>query len=159
METDSTAGFRDLSLDELSRGVVLDLSDRIALWLQLDEPNPPRSIPDFGLVGQSSRMIRLRLDIERAASLDIPVLLRGETGTGKELVAHAVNRASRRGSRQLVTVNMAALPPSLAAAELFGAASGAFTGAERKRRGYFERASGSTLFLDEIGETPIEAQA
>src|SRR6185295_18413598 len=83
---------------------------------------------------------------------------RGETGTGKELVAAAIHRAGGRRDKPFLALNMGALPASLAAAELFGASRGAFTGAEHARRGYFRRAHGGTLFLDEIGETPVEVQ-
>jgi two-component system nitrogen regulation response regulator GlnG len=86
------------------------------------------------------------------------VLLRGETGTGKELAARALHDAGPRRRRGFLAVNMGAVPPTLAAAELFGAARGAFTGADQKRIGYFTRADGGTLFLDEIGETPAEVQ-
>jgi two-component system nitrogen regulation response regulator GlnG len=86
------------------------------------------------------------------------VLLRGESGTGKELVAEALHQAGRRRDGPFVAVNMAAVPASLAAAELFGAARGAFTGADRRRDGFFARAHGGTLFLDEVGEMPAEVQ-
>jgi two-component system nitrogen regulation response regulator GlnG len=86
------------------------------------------------------------------------VLLRGETGTGKELVALAIHQASARRDRPYLAVNMGAIPSSLAASELFGAAKGAFTGADQKKRGYFSRAAGGTLFLDEIGEIPPDVQ-
>ncbi|HEY4573286.1 MAG TPA: sigma 54-interacting transcriptional regulator, partial [Thermoanaerobaculia bacterium] len=85
--------------------------------------------------------------------------LRGETGTGKELIAHALHDAGRRRERPFLAVNMAAIPPTLAASELFGAVRGAYTGADRRRDGYFQRADGGTLFLDEVGETPLEVQA
>jgi two-component system nitrogen regulation response regulator GlnG len=91
--------------------------------------------------------------------VNAPVLLRGESGTGKELVAHAIHEASPRRTGPYVAVNMAAIPPSLAAAELFGATRGAFTGADHDRPGYFSRAHRGTLFLDEIGETAPEVQA
>jgi two-component system nitrogen regulation response regulator GlnG len=87
------------------------------------------------------------------------VLLRGETGTGKELVARALHDAGRRRQGPYVAVNMAALPPSLAAAELFGAARGAYTGADRAKTGFFRAAQGGTLFLDEVGDMPSEVQA
>jgi two-component system, NtrC family, nitrogen regulation response regulator GlnG len=86
------------------------------------------------------------------------VLLCGETGTGKELVAHAIHAAGPRRAGPYVTLNLGAIPPALAAAELFGAARGAFTGADRRRAGHFERAASGTLFLDEIGEAPPEVQ-
>ena len=92
-------------------------------------------------------------------TLGVPILLRGESGTGKELVARAIHDAGPRGGKAYVAINMAALPPSLAAAELFGAERGAYTGADRRRVGHFEQAHGGTLFLDEVGETPVEVQA
>jgi len=87
------------------------------------------------------------------------VLLRGESGTGKELVAQALHAASPRAARPFVAINMAALPPQMAAAELFGHARGSFTGALGSRDGYFREAQGGTLFLDEIGEASLEVQA
>jgi len=103
--------------------------------------------------------VDLRAAIGRAAALAAPVLLRGETGTGKELVARAIHEASPRRKKPYLAVNIGAVPPTLAASELFGAARGSFTGADRRREGYFERADGGTLFLDEIGEAPHEVQA
>ena len=88
----------------------------------------------------------------------VPVLVRGESGTGKELVARALHQASPRRDAPYIALNMASIPESLAAAELFGAVKGAYTGADRPRQGYFRRAAGGTLFLDEIGETPPEVQ-
>jgi two-component system nitrogen regulation response regulator GlnG len=101
----------------------------------------------------------LRQEIARAAPSDVPVLLRGETGTGKELVARALHEHGPRREGPWVAVNMAAIPPQLAAAELFGVEKGAFTGATSRKRGYFQHAEGGTLFLDEIGETPPDVQA
>src|SRR6185436_2003721 len=98
-------------------------------------------------------------DIRRIAGLDVPVLIRGETGTGKELVATAIHESSACSSGPLLCVNMAALPPGIAAAELFGATRGAFTGATRSQDGYFRSAAGGTLFLDEIGAAPPDVQA
>ncbi len=152
------AGSRSISFEELARGLVLALGKRVVLCLQRRSPEAQRPL-GYGLVGESEEMLRLRRQIQAVASLDVPVLLRGESGTGKELVAQALRDHSQRREGPFQTVNMAAVPPSLAASELFGAAKGAFSGADRQRRGYFERAEGGTLFLDEIGETPREVQA
>ena len=149
---------RRVSTPELAAGVTLVLAERVALLLHLQVLRPRGDAPSFGLVGESAAVVRLREQIREIGPVEVPVLLRGETGTGKELVAHAVHRASRRRDHPMVCVNMAALAPSLASAELFGAARGAYTGADRKRAGYFRRATGGTLFLDEIGETPVEVQ-
>ena len=143
---------------ELEAGVILELSDRVALLLHLCAPQDESEVGDLGLVGQSSAILRVREDIRRVASLPMPVLVRGETGTGKELVAGALHEASVRHARPMVSVNLAALPGALAAAELFGATRGAFTGAARTQEVYFRRAHGGTLFLDEIGETPVDVQ-
>jgi DNA-binding NtrC family response regulator len=149
---------RLISLEQLQRGAVIELSDRIALLLHPFTPHAERDTGDLGLVGHSDHMARVREDIRRVASLDVPVLIRGETGTGKELVATAIHESGARSSGPLVCVNMAALPPALAAAELFGATRGAFTGAGQGQDGYFRRARGGTLFLDEIGAAPPEIQ-
>ncbi len=143
---------------EITRGVVLLLAERVALLLHLLDPLPPRELPRFGLVGDSRGVQVLRQQIARVADVEVPVLLRGATGTGKELVAAAIHGASGRSAAPFVAVNMAAIPPELAAAELFGAARGAFTGADRRRSGYFSQADRGTLFLDEVGETPVEIQ-
>jgi two-component system nitrogen regulation response regulator GlnG len=143
----------------LERGVVLLLANRVVLLLSRIDPQSVAGAPGFGLVGESSPILALRREIQRVAGLDVPVLLRGETGTGKELVARALHDAGPRRGHPWLALNVAALPPSLAAAELFGAARGAYTGADRKRDGAFQRADGGTLFLDEVGETPPEVQA
>jgi DNA-binding NtrC family response regulator len=145
---------------DVERGVVLELADRVVLLLHTFPANPvqAQSAERYGLVGESEAILRLRAEIRRVADLDVPVLLRGETGTGKELVARAIHYASRRQSGPCLCVNMGAVPGSLAASELFGAAKGAFTGSVREQPGYFQRASGGTLFLDEIGEAPPEVQ-
>jgi two-component system nitrogen regulation response regulator GlnG len=103
-------------------------------------------------------MASMREQIARLACSGLDVLIRGESGTGKELVAAALHRLSERSSGQMVSVNMAAIPPTLAAATLFGSARGAYTGATRANEGYFNQARGGTLFLDEIGDTPREIQ-
>ena len=148
----------ELTAARLDRGVVLLLANRIVLALSRLDPAGAEEGPGFGLVGESAAMTALRREIRRVAGLDIPVLLRGETGSGKELVARALHDAGPRRSRTWLAVNMAAVPPALAAAELFGAARGAYTGADRRREGYFQRADGGTLFLDEVGDTPPEVQ-
>lgn len=110
-------------------------------------------------VGESPAVRRLLDAAARVAQRDLTVLVRGETGTGKELVAALVHAQSRRADRPLVRFNCAALPEELADAELFGHARGAFTGATEARRGYFEQADGGTLVLDEVGELPWAVQA
>ncbi len=147
-----------LSAAEVDRGVVLLLAGYVVLLLHRFRPVFPGSLPRYGLVGLSDPLLDLCRQIARVADLNVPVLLRGESGTGKELVAAALHRASSRRDRPFLALNMGALPASLAAAELFGAARGAYTGAEHARRGAFRSAHGGTLFLDEIGETPQEVQ-
>ncbi|MEM9598839.1 MAG: sigma 54-interacting transcriptional regulator, partial [Acidobacteriota bacterium] len=147
----------ELEAEQIVDGVVLELAERVALVLHL-MPAVRARPPRFGLVGESASILQLRQDLLRVADLDVPVLLRGETGTGKELVARALHRASRRRAGACLSVNVGAIPPTLAAAELFGSARGAFTGADRRREGYFVQASGGTLFLDEIGECPPDVQ-
>ena len=149
---------RTVSALEIENGVVLLLAGRIVLLLAPVDPITPTGLPRYGLVGESPPLIELRREIRRVAQLAVPVLLRGETGTGKELAARALHDAGPRSGRPWIAVNMAAVPPALAAAELFGAARGAYTGADRAREGLFGRAHGGTLFLDEIGETPAEVQ-
>jgi len=146
------------SAADVERGAVLLLAERIVLLLHRMPPAPVRETERFGLIGDGAVMAQLRADVRRVADLEVAVLLRGETGTGKELVARAVHRSSPRRSRPYLAVNMGAIPPALAAAELFGASRGAFTGAGERRAGYFSQAHGGTLFLDEIGETPAEVQ-
>lgn len=112
------------------------------------------------IVGKSEAIRRLKEDIVRIAPLNIPVLVLGESGTGKELVAHAIHRLSPRQAEKMVIVNSASLPSTLVESELFGYEAGSFTGADRKgRRGKFEQANGSSLFLDEIGDMPLDIQA
>ena len=150
-----------LSREQLLAGVPLLLSHSVVLSLRLAEvpAAAPRTCPPGDLLlGSSARMDRLREQIAQLAGTDLDVRLRGETGTGKELVATAIHRASRRADAPLVSVNMAAIPTELAAAALFGAARGSYTGAARASEGYFRRAEGGTLFLDEIGDAPQEIQ-
>ncbi len=110
------------------------------------------------IVGSSKPMSQMLKKVEKVAPSDSTVLILGETGTGKELIARALHRRSKRASRAFVKVNCAAIPQSLIASELFGHEKGAFTGALQRRVGRFEAANGGTLFLDEIGELPMETQ-
>src|SRR5262245_59541803 len=110
------------------------------------------------LTGDSGAMKAGRLSIQQVAQTDSTVLILGETGTGKELVAKAIHQLSPRRDRLLVTVNCAALAPGVVASELFGHEKGAFTGASKQRIGRFELANGSTIFLDEIGELSPDVQ-
>jgi PAS domain S-box-containing protein len=110
------------------------------------------------IVGRSPRLQTVLTRISKVAPSDSSVLITGETGTGKELVARAVHRRSRRASRAFVSVNCAAIPRDLIASELFGHEKGAFTGATQRRIGRFELAEGGTIFLDEVGELPAETQ-
>ena len=110
-------------------------------------------------MGRSPALVRAAGQVRRVAATDAPVLVLGETGTGKDLVARAVHDRSPRRGRPLVTVNCAALPPTLIESELFGYEKGAFTGAIARTPGRFEVADGGTLLLDEIGELPLEVQA
>ena len=112
-----------------------------------------------GLLGNSSPMQKLRQQITQFADAPFPVLIEGESGSGKELVAQALHRQSRRTAKPFLALNCAAISPTLVEPTLFGYAKGAFTGAVTARAGYFEDAVDSTLFLDEIGELPLELQA
>ena len=111
------------------------------------------------IVGDSAPMRRLLDAVARVGPKDITVLVRGETGTGKELIASLIHAESRRAAGPLVRFNCAAIPGDLAEAELFGHARGAFTGATQARRGFFAEADGGTLVLDEVGELPLPVQA
>jgi formate hydrogenlyase transcriptional activator len=128
------------------------------------EPPPPstdlQTAPCFaGIVGRSPALQHVLRRVEQVAPTDATTLILGETGTGKELLARALHRRSRRQARPLVTVNCATLPGTLIESELFGHEKGAFTGAVSRQLGRFELADGGTLLLDEIGELPLELQA
>jgi DNA-binding NtrC family response regulator len=132
-----------------------------------DYPRRPGHEPDAAatpgsaprMVGQCPAMQTLRKHVSKFAPTDSTVLVLGETGTGKELVARSVHEQSARAAKALVCVNCAAIPETLIESELFGYEKGAFTGANSNRMGLIEAADGGTLFLDEIGELPMEAQA
>jgi len=110
------------------------------------------------IIGASGQMSQVLKQVEKVAPSDSTVLITGETGTGKELIARALHRRSKRSTRAFIRVNCAAIPQSLIASELFGHERGAFTGALQRRVGRFEAADGGTLFLDEIGELPMDTQ-
>jgi two-component system nitrogen regulation response regulator GlnG len=112
----------------------------------------------LGMVGTSVGIQQVRHHIEQVADLNVPVLVRGETGSGKELIARAIHQSSQRRDKSFVSVNMGAIPKELAPAELFGAIRGAFTGAVKDREGFFRAAHDGSLFLDEVGEAPPEVQ-
>jgi DNA-binding NtrC family response regulator len=119
----------------------------------------PQAPPGFGgMIGAAPAMRRLFEQIERVAPTEVTVLIVGESGTGKEAVAQALHALSPRAAQRFMPVNCGAIPPNLIEAELLGHEKGSFTGAERRRAGYFERAHGGTIFLDEIGEMPLDMQ-
>lgn len=111
------------------------------------------------IIGQDKGLAQVVKKVQMVAPVDAPVLITGETGTGKEVIANAIHKLSPRKNMPFVGVNCGALSPTLLDSELFGYAKGAFTGALSSHKGRFERAEGGTLFLDEIGELPLEAQA
>jgi len=118
-----------------------------------------RSEMNFGeIIGNSASLRELLKQVETVAPTDSTVLIYGETGTGKELIAHSIHKKSQRSGRAFVSVNCAALPPSLIPSELFGHEKGAFTGAMQRRLGRFELADGGTIFLDEVGELLPDTQ-
>ncbi|WP_042421946.1 nitric oxide reductase transcriptional regulator NorR [Comamonas granuli] len=124
-----------------------------------DEQDLRTALDDSEILGQSEALLRLQHEVKVVAGSDLPVLLLGETGVGKELFARFLHRHSPRRHKPLVHVNCAALPESLAESELFGHRRGAFSGAVTDRPGRFEAAEGGTLFLDEVGELPLSVQA
>jgi len=139
----------------LRREIEAHRASRATIRLLVEEIRSERD----AIVGDSPALARVREQIAQVAPTDSTVLIQGETGTGKELVARAIHERSGRRERTLVKINCAALPRELVESELFGHEKGAFTGAVRDRRGRFELADGGTLFLDEVGELPLDAQA
>jgi formate hydrogenlyase transcriptional activator len=128
-------------------------NERLALREDIDRASMFEEI-----VGSSPALHFILAQVEKVAPTDSTVVIRGETGTGKELIARAIHKRSRRSTRAFIRVNCAAIPPSLIASELFGHEKGAFTGALQRRIGRFEAADGGTIFLDEVGELPAETQ-
>jgi DNA-binding NtrC family response regulator len=146
-----------LSSAQIEAGAILGLGRAVFIclhWMRC----LPKNNPVDGFLGVGSSAIQTRDLIRLAATNDNAVLLLGETGTGKEVAAQGIHSLSKRNAHKMVSVNMAALNESLAAADLFGATRGAYTGAQTTRDGFFSEAQNSTLFLDEIGNTPATVQ-
>lgn len=143
----------DLRLKEFSRLREALEADKRALLQRLERQDLADTI-----VGRESGLQHVMDRVEQVAPTDAPVLLLGETGTGKEVVARAIHAKSRRAGAPIVRVNCGAIPAGLIDSELFGHEKGSFTGAVAMRKGWFERADGGTLFLDEIAELPLDAQ-
>jgi DNA-binding NtrC family response regulator len=147
---------------ELAPGAEITVGETV---LRLDEgedaaPAAMSARTEFGdVVGASAPMRELFAVLERIAPTSLTVLVQGETGTGKEQVARAIHRSSPRSNAPFVVIDATALPESLAESLLFGHEKGAFTRADQRRMGHFEAAAGGTVFLDEIGELPLELQA
>ncbi|HEY0556048.1 MAG TPA: sigma 54-interacting transcriptional regulator [Thermoanaerobaculia bacterium] len=142
------------AFEEIARLTGQLQAENLALRQEIDERSMFEEI-----IGSSPALREALSLVDKVAATDATVLITGETGTGKELVARAIHRRSPRSRRALVAVNCAALPPSLIASELFGHEKGAFTGALQRRVGRFELAEGGSIFLDEVGEIPSEVQA
>jgi two-component system response regulator AtoC len=173
----SAYGSSDLAVEALRRGaydylakpfqpseVLLTLRkaherEKLRRANQILQRDVQRAVGERPIVAASSSMIQVLELVERAAEFKATVLLQGESGTGKEVLARAVHAQSPRRDEAFVAVNCAAIPENLLESELFGHAKGAFTGADRARRGLFSEADGGTLFLDEIGELPLALQA
>jgi len=152
------ARVRQVCLDD---GAVIELGATRLRFRLLDEPFeiPLADVDRFeAMIGRSVAMRELFAVCARVAPTQAPVIVQGETGTGKELVARAIHQRSRRSGKPLVVLDCAAIPPALVESELFGHERGAFTGAVAMRPGVFERGDGGTVFLDELGELPIELQ-
>jgi PAS domain S-box-containing protein len=140
-------------IDDRKRSEDRTRNENLALRDEVDKASMFEEI-----VGESPALQSLLARVTRVAPSDSTVLITGETGTGKELIARAIHKRSPRASRAFVNVNCAAIPASLIASELFGHEKGSFTGALQRRLGRFELADGGTIFLDEVGELPMETQ-
>jgi DNA-binding NtrC family response regulator len=154
------AGFRVNSV-YVTSGALIGVGEstlRVELLPDRLKPNVSREDRFGPVLGKSVAMRRLFAVASQVAPADATILIEGETGTGKGLLAEAIHAASRRAQGPFVVVDCAALPPQLMESELFGHEAGAFTGAQQRRLGLFESASGGTIFLDEIGELPLELQ-
>lgn len=148
---------KPFDVDELA--AVVERAAEVAVLRARDRRGAAERWLGAQVVGRSAAMEKLWTHVERLASREVPVLVTGETGTGKELVASLLHAASKRAAGPLVRFNCAAIPSELAEAELFGHARGAYTGALAARRGFFAEADGGTLVLDEVAELPLALQA
>ncbi len=140
-------------IDDRIRAEEMTRNENFALREQIDRDSMFEDI-----VGSSESLRAALRQVAKVAPTDSTVLILGETGTGKELIARAIHKRSHRATRAFIAVNCAAIPPSLIASELFGHEKGAFTGATQRRLGRFESANGGTIFLDEVGDLPQEIQ-
>ena len=145
------------SREEIENGLILGLGRAVLLCLHWMRCLPKQN-PVQGFIGIGESAVRTRDLIKQAAKTNSTVLLLGETGTGKEVAAQAIHSLSERSAKKIISINMATLNESLAAADLFGATKGSYTGAQTSRNGLFAEAQDSTLFLDEIGNTPANIQ-
>ncbi|MCC2597672.1 nitric oxide reductase transcriptional regulator NorR [Pusillimonas sp. MFBS29] len=148
-----------LMLEAAVRVTALEKENRSLKVLGSSNSGTLQIMDESEIVGTSDAITQLLHELDVVADSDLPVLLTGETGVGKELFARRLHRRSRRSQQPMVHVNCAALPESLAESELFGHVKGAFSGASSERAGRFEAAQGGTLFLDEVGELPLSVQA
>jgi len=142
-----------MDIEDRKRDELRVRSENLALREDIDSSSMFEEI-----VGSSPALRRVLADVARVAPVESTVLISGETGTGKELIARAIHKRSARASRAFIRVNCAAIPPTLIPSELFGHEKGAFTGATQRRLGRFEAADGGTILLDEVGELPPETQ-
>ena len=152
--------FRGGAFEFLAKPFDLDEVGRLVeKALQAAPKTTERIDRNAGMIGSSQAFQQLIRLIGRLSASDVPVLITGETGTGKELVARALHNHSPRAGGPFIAINTAAIPADLLESELFGYEKGAFTGADQRRAGHFERAAGGTLFLDEIGDMPLNLQS
>jgi len=144
---------------DLANDFLPEFLQRSAERIERLAQGPTEGTPEFGKILHQSDAVRQQVGLaRRIAAHDVPVLILGETGTGKELFAEAIYAASERAGKPFVAVNCGALSPELANSELFGHVKGAFTGAVAARKGHFQEANSGTLFLDEVGDLPLETQ-
>ena len=151
-------GATDFIEKPISKEYLMIRLSRLSENLKIKRDYRELQISAIGILGNSAEMQKLYDAIIRAAKFDNPVLITGETGVGKELAASAIHRLSDKSSKSMVRINCASIPSELFEAELFGYEKGAFTGAQHSKTGYFEIAQNNSIFLDEIGELPLEVQ-